>query len=232
MAEGKKPGSGHRVQKTRVKTAKRRKISSTRWLARQLNDPYVQRAQKEGYRSRAAYKILEIDDKFGFLRPGKRVLDLGAAPGGWTQVAAQRTQSPTAKPHVVAMDILEMEAIRGATILQQDFMADDAPEILTKALGAKADIVLSDMAPNTTGHKTTDHLRLMGMLETAYDYARQILQPGGVFVAKVFQGGTEKELLQLMRTDFDTVKHVKPKSSRADSSEMYVVALGFKGAQG
>lgn len=229
MTSSKPPGPGHRVQKTRVKTAKRRTISSTRWLARQLNDPYVQRAKKEGYRSRAAYKIMELDDRFHFLKPGKRVLDLGAAPGGWTQIAVQRTQSSTANPHVVAMDILAMDPVRGALVLRQDFMTDDAPNILRDAVGGEVDVVLSDMAPNTMGHKATDHLRIMALLEAAHEFAREILAKDGAFIAKIFQGGAEKELLTRMQKDFAVVKHVKPKSSRADSSEMYVVAIGFRG---
>ncbi|MGE0754207.1 MAG: RlmE family RNA methyltransferase [Alphaproteobacteria bacterium] len=229
MADKKNPGSGHRVEKTRVKTARKRTPSSTRWLERQLNDPYVQRSKKDGYRCRAVYKILELDDKFRFFKPGKRVLDLGAAPGGWTQIAVERCQSPRNDPRVVAMDILAMEPMRGAICIQMDFMAEDAPDKLRKALGGKADIVMSDMAPNTTGHAATDHLRIMGLLEAAYAFAQEILAPGGVFVAKVFQGGTEQNLLTQMRKDFSVVKHAKPKSSRSDSSEMYVVATGFRG---
>ena len=220
--------SGMRVQKTRVKTAKKRKISSTRWLERQLNDPYVQMAKKEGYRSRAAYKLIELDDKFHFLKPGKKVLDLGAAPGGWTQVAVARCKSKENAPQVVAIDLLDMPRVAGATFLQLDFMDDKAPQKLREMLGGQADIILSDMAPNTTGHATTDHLRIMGLLEAAYEFALEMLKPGGVFAAKVFQGGTERELLTRMRKDFETVKHAKPQASRSDSSEMYVVAMGFR----
>lgn len=229
MAPKKTSGTSHRVEKTRVKTARGRKKSSTRWLERQLNDPYVQWAKKEGYRCRAVYKIIELDDKFRFFKPGRRVLDLGAAPGGWTQIAVDRCQSPTAAPRVVAVDLLDMEPIKGAICIRQDFMDHKAPDVLRKALGAKADVVLSDMAPNTTGHAATDHLRIMALLEAAYEFSCDMLQPGGVFVAKVFQGGTEQNLLAAMRKDFTAVRHAKPKSSRADSSEIYVVATGFRG---
>ncbi len=224
----KTPLSGKRFQKTRVKTAKKRKISSTRWLERQLNDPYVQLAKKEGYRSRAAYKLLELDDKFHFLKPGKKILDLGAAPGGWTQVAVTRCKSSEKSPQVVAIDLLDMPRVAGAAFIQCDFMDDAAPQKLRELMGGQADVILSDMAPNTTGHAATDHLRIMGLLEAAYEFALEMLKPGGVFAAKVFQGGTERELLTRMRKDFDTVKHVKPQASRADSSEMYVVAMGFR----
>lgn len=220
--------TGHRTVKTRVKTARKRKLSSTRWLQRQLNDPYVQRAKKEGYRSRAAYKLAELDDKFKILRPGKTVLDLGAAPGGWSQVAAVRVRSENHVPQVVAVDILPMDSIAGVQFLQLDFMKVDAPEAIARLLPQGVDVVLSDIAPNTTGHTTTDHLRLMAILEEVYDFACKVLKPKGAFIAKVFQGGTEKELLARMKTHFDSVKHAKPKASRADSSEIYVVATGFK----
>lgn len=221
--------SGTRKLKERVKTARKRKTSSTRWLQRQLNDPYVHQARKEGYRSRAAYKLIEMDDQFKFLKPGRTVLDLGAAPGGWTQVAVARVKSFSDDPRVVAIDLLPFDDEPGAITLQLDFMKDDAPDILRTYFPQGADIVLSDMAPNTTGHAATDHLRIMALLEAAYPFACEILKKGGVFVAKVFQGGTEKELLAQMRKSFTTVKHAKPKASRADSSEMYVVATGFKG---
>ena len=224
-----KNAGGTRGLVTRVKTSAKRSNSSTRWLQRQLNDPYVARAKKEGYRSRAAFKILELDDKFGWFKPGKTVLDLGAAPGGWTQVAAARVRSTPENPLVVGMDLLPIDPILGATLLQLDFMDDAAPGILREAIGGNVDIVLSDMAPNTTGHAATDHLRIMAILEAAYPFACEVLKPGGVFVAKVFQGGTEKELLKMMKADFASVKHAKPKASRADSSEVYVVASGFKG---
>ena len=210
--------SGNRELKTRVKTARGRKPSSTRWLQRQLNDPYVALAKKEGYRSRAAYKLIELDDKFGFLKAGKTVLDLGAAPGGWTQVAAVRVKSTEENPLVVGVDILPMPSVPAAITIQLDFMLETAP-----------DIVLSDIAPNTTGHQATDHLRIMALLEAAYPFACEVLKVGGCFIAKTFQGGSEKELLAQMKHDFTTVKHAKPKASRADSAEMYVVAMGFKG---
>ena len=225
------PLSGKRQIKTRVKTARGRKPSSTRWLERQLNDPYVSLAKKDGYRSRAAYKILELDDQFNLFKPGKTVVDLGCAPGGWTQVAAVRTKSGNQNPLVVGMDLLAVPSIAGAIIFQHDFTADDAPAMLKEALGGRpVDVVLSDMAPNTTGHAPTDHMRIMGLLELAVHFACEVLTPGGSFVGKVFQGGAEKELLTLMKKSFAQVKHSKPKSSRSDSAEMYVVATGFRGA--
>lgn len=221
--------SGNRELKTRVKTARGRKPSSTRWLQRQLNDPYVALARKEGYRSRAAYKLIELDDKFHFLKAGKTVLDLGAAPGGWTQVAVARVKSTEEKPLVIAVDILPMPSVPASQIVQLDFMDEAAPDIIRTLVAGGVDVVLSDMAPNTTGHQATDHIRIMALIEAAYPFACEVLRTGGVFVAKVFQGGAEKELLALMRKDFTTVKHAKPKASRADSAEMYVLALGFKG---
>ncbi len=221
--------SGNRELKTRVKTARGRKPSSTRWLQRQLNDPYVALAKKEGYRSRAAYKLIELDDKFHFLKPGKTVLDLGAAPGGWTQVAAARVKSTEKKPIVIGVDILPMPSVPAAHIMQLDFMDDAAPDKIRALIEDGVDVVLSDMAPNTTGHQATDHLRIMALIEAAYPFACEVLKSGGVFVAKVFQGGAEKELLKQMNKDFTSVKHAKPKASRSDSSEMYVVAIGFKG---
>lgn len=212
---------------TRVKTAKGRKISSTRWLQRQLNDPYVAEAKKRGYRSRAAFKLLELDQKFHFLGTGLRIVDLGAAPGGWTQVAQERVG---AKGRVVALDINEMEPVTGAEVFHCDFLDDAAPGLIKGALDGPADVVLSDMAAPITGHPKTDHLRLMGLLEVALDFAASVLVPGGVFVAKVFQGGSERDLLNLMKRDFATVRHAKPPSSRKESSETYVVAMGFRGA--
>lgn len=220
--------SGHRETKKRVKTARKRSVSSTRWLQRQLNDPYVARAKREGYRSRAAYKLLELDDKFKLLRPGISVLDLGAAPGGWTQVAAQRVGSSDTSCRVLGVDILAMDPVPGAQVMQLDFLREDAPEAIRALLPSGVDVVLSDMAPNTTGHAATDHLRIMALLEAAFPFACEVLKPGGAFVAKVFQGGTERELLALMKQHFAAVKHAKPKASRADSSEVYVVATGFK----
>lgn len=216
--------------KTHVKTAKKRSSASTLWLQRQLNDPYVALAKQEGYRARSAFKLIELDDKFHFLKPGKRVVDLGAAPGGWTQIAVQRVKSSQENPLVVGLDLLEMAPIAGAKTTQLDFLDDTAPDVLKEMLGGhKADVVLSDMAPNTTGMKDIDHLRIMGLLETAYAFACEILNPDGVFVAKIFQGGTEQNLLNEMKKRFKTVKHAKPPASRKESSEFYVVATGFKG---
>ena len=230
----KKRGAGRAVTE-RVKTARGRKLSSTRWLQRQLNDPYVQEAQRLGYRSRAAFKLAELDDRFHFLKPGARVVDLGAAPGGWTQVALERV-APNQKKgsdavHVVALDILEMEPIPGATVLHCDFLDDDAPDRLKEALGGRADVVLSDMAAPTTGHAATDHMRIMGLAEIAYAFAAEVLAPGGTFIAKVFQGGTEQDLLTTLKHDFKTVKHAKPPASRKDSAEIYVIAQGFRKAE-
>ena len=217
-----------RTMTQRVRTAKGRKLSSTRWLQRQLNDPYVNEAQARGYRSRAAFKLLELDDRFGILGSGKRIVDLGAAPGGWTQVASERIGKGG---RVVAMDISHMEPIAGAEILQGDFLDDDAPQRLKVALGGPADVVLSDMAAPSTGHAKTDHLRVMALVETAHLFAREVLAPGGAFVAKVLQGGTERDLLTALKQDFARVNHVKPAASRADSAEMYLVATGFRGGQ-
>ncbi|AXU18351.1 rRNA methyltransferase [Novosphingobium sp. THN1] len=209
----------------RLKTAKGRSASSVRWLSRQLNDPYVKQAKAEGWRSRAAFKLIDLDEKFGLLRGSKRVVDLGIAPGGWSQVV--RKKSPAAK--VVGIDLLPTEPIEGVTIFEMDFMADEAPQALQDALDGPPDLVISDMAANTVGHKQTDHLRTMGLVETAVDFAIQTLAPGGAFVAKVFAGGTDGELLKILKTNFSTVKHAKPPSSRKDSSEWYVIAQGFKG---
>jgi 23S rRNA (uridine2552-2'-O)-methyltransferase len=223
-------GSGRTGRiKVRVRTARRRSTSSTRWLERQLNDPYVEKARAEGYRSRAAYKLIELDDRFHLLKPGARVVDLGAAPGGWSQVVAARVGSPGGKGRVVAIDILEMAAIPGVEVLQLDFLDAAAPERLTVALGGPADVVLSDMAPATTGHRQTDHMRIMALCEAALEFARQVLVPGGAFLAKVLRGGTEGALLADMKRDFAAVRHVKPPASRADSAELYVLATGFRG---
>ncbi len=210
--------------KTRVKTARGRKISSKKWLERQLNDPYVRRAQAEGMRSRAAYKLLEINEKTELLTPGLRVVDLGAAPGGWSQVAAARNC------RIVALDLLDMDPLPGVTFLKMDFMDDEAPEALKTALGGPADLVLSDMAPNTSGHKATDHLRIMALVEAAAAFAGQVLAPGGAFVAKVFQGGAEQTLLAGLKRDFSKVRHVKPPASRKESAEQYLVATGYRGS--
>lgn len=222
---------GGRGAKVRVKTAKQRSLSSARWLQRQLNDPYVAEAKRRGFRSRAAFKLLQLDERFGFLKPGGRVVDLGAAPGGWTQVAVERVGDGSGKGggKVVAIDILAMEPLAGATVLVGDFLADDAPARIRAALGGQADLVLSDMAAPTTGHGATDHLRIMALAETAHAFAVEVLAPGGGFVAKLFQGGAERALLTALKRDFAEVKHVKPQASRAESAELYVVALGFRG---
>lgn len=221
---------GARALKVRVKTAAKRSLASARWLERQLNDPYVARARREGYRSRAAFKLLEIDDKYKLLKSGQRVVDLGAAPGGWSQVAAQKVGVGAGKGRVVGIDLLEIEPLPGVDFIQLDFLAPEAPERLIALLGGPADIVLSDMAANATGHKKTDHLKIMGLAETALDFARQVLSPGGVFLAKVLQGGTENALLADLKRDFAVVRHVKPAASRSDSAELYVLATGYRGA--
>ncbi|MEL0251160.1 MAG: RlmE family RNA methyltransferase, partial [Novosphingobium sp.] len=208
----------------RLKSAKGRSASSVRWLSRQLNDPYVKQAKAEGWRSRAAFKLIDLDEKFGLLKGSKRVVDLGIAPGGWSQVV--RKKSPAAA--VVGIDLLPTDPIEGVTIFEMDFMDDAAPQALTEALDGPPDLVISDMAANTVGHKQTDHLRTMGLVETAVDFAIQTLAPGGAFVAKVFAGGTDGELLTILKKNFTTVKHAKPPSSRKDSSEWYVIAQGFK----
>jgi 23S rRNA (uridine2552-2'-O)-methyltransferase len=219
----------------RVHTAGRRSHSSTLWLERQLNDPYVAEAKRLGYRSRAAFKLIQLDDRFGFLLPGKRVIDLGAAPGGWTQVAVERCLPKDGKSggskqgRVVGIDLTPMEAIPGAELLTGDFLADDAAQRLKAALGGAADVVLSDMAAPATGHAQTDHLRIMGLAEAAHAFAREVLRPGGVFVTKVLQGGASRDLLLALKRDFADVRHVKPPASRADSAEIYVVAKGFRG---
>jgi len=227
----KKKSSRDAGLKTRVKTAKRRSHSSTLWLERQLNDPYVARAKREGYRSRAAYKLIEIDDKLHFLKPGARVVDLGAAPGGWSQVAAKRVGTQEGKGRVVAIDILEMGAIPGVDFMVLDFLDPKAPDLLKGELGGGADVVLSDMAANATGHRQTDHLKIMGLVEAAADFAKDVLAPGGTFLAKVLQGGTENALLAALKRDFAAVKHIKPAASRSDSSELYVVATGYRPKQ-
>jgi len=219
---------GERELKTRVKTGNKRSLSSKLWLERQLNDPYVARAKREGYRSRAVYKLIEIDDKYRFLKPGARVVDLGAAPGGWSQIAAQRVKASEGKGSVVATDILEMDSIPGVDVLLLDFLDPAAPDILKERLGGKADVVMSDMAANATGHRKTDHLKIIGLVEAAAEFATEILNPGGVFLAKVLQGGTEGELLTMLKRRFASVKHIKPAASRADSAELYVFATGFR----
>ena len=226
---GAKGGAGRgRDLAVRVRSGKGRTLSSKLWLERQLNDPYVARARREGFRSRAAYKLIEIDDKHRFLKPGARVVDLGAAPGGWSQVAAQRVGE---KGKVVGIDLLEMDAIPGVALAQVDFLDPRAPDMLKEMLGGPADVVLSDMAANATGHRKTDHLKIVALVESAAEFAREILAPGGTFLAKVIQGGTEGELLAALRRDFAGVRHIKPAASRADSAELYVLAGGFRGAK-
>lgn len=222
-------GSGARHLHEKVKTARGRKSSSTRWLQRQLNDPYVQEARAQGFRSRAAFKIIELDDRFKFLKPGRTVVDLGCAPGGWTQVAVDRVKSRPGKERVLALDIQEVEPVLGARIMVLDIMDEGTPDIIKTELDGPVDVVISDMAAATTGHASTDHLRTLALVEAAYDLAEQILAPGGTFAAKVFQGGTETELLKRMKLKFKTVKHAKPPSSRKGSPENFVVAMGFKG---
>lgn len=222
--------AGARELKQRVKTARSRKTSSTRWLQRQLNDPYVAAARREGYRSRAAFKLIEIDDKYRFLRPGAHVIDLGCAPGGWTQVAVRRAGADDGRGgRVIGIDLQPVEPIAGADLIELDFMDDAAPGLLKERLGGLADAVLSDMAAPATGHKQTDHLRIMALCEAALDFALEVLKPGGVFLAKVLQGGAERDLVDTLNRNFATVRHVKPKASRADSAEMYVLAMGFRG---
>lgn len=224
---------GQRLQKVRVKTSHKRSTSSNRWLERHLNDPYVAASKRDGYRSRAAYKLTEIDDKYKILKFGQRVIDLGAAPGGWSQVAAKRTgATEKGGGKVVAIDYLAFDPIPGVAILQMDFMDDAAPDALKALLDGRADVVLSDMAAPTTGHTNTDHLRIMGLADAAIEFALEILEPGGSFVCKVFQGGTEGDLLVKLKQSFRTVRHVKPPASRAESAELYVVATGFRPAKG
>jgi 23S rRNA (uridine2552-2'-O)-methyltransferase len=215
-----------RRRKVRVKD-KRKTQSSRRWLERQFNDPYVARARREGYRSRAAFKLAEIDDKHHILKAGARVVDLGAAPGGWSQVAAKRVGS---HGRVVAIDVLDMAPVAGVDFARIDFLEEQAPEQLKAMLGGPTDVVLSDMASNATGHRRTDHLKIMALVEAAAEFAREVLKPGGSFLAKVIQGGTETALLAALKRDFESVKHVKPAASRADSAELYVLATGFRRA--
>ena len=223
------PGRGRRDLKVRLKTGKGRKTSSRRWLERQLNDPYVAEAKRQGYRSRSAFKLAEMDDKYRFLKPGAAVVDLGAAPGGWSQVAAERVRAAQGQGVVVAIDMHGIEPIGGVTILHQDFYDDDAPDALREALGGKgADAVLSDMAAHATGHRQTDHFQVMGLAEAALAFARQVLKPGGTFIAKMQRGGTEAQLLAELKRDFANVRHVKPKASREGSAELYVVAMGYR----
>jgi 23S rRNA (uridine2552-2'-O)-methyltransferase len=229
---GRGPSGGARQLGQRLRTARGRSTSSQRWLERQLNDPYVAAAKREGWRSRAAFKLIEIDDRHRLLKPGARVVDLGAAPGGWSQVAAQRTRSLDGKGQVVAIDILSMEPLAGVEILHLDFLDASAPAKLKALLrGGGADVVLSDMAAPTTGHARTDHLRIMDLAETAAEFACEVLSPGGAFLCKVFQGGAERELLNRLKQSFAVVRHVKPPASRSGSAELYVLATGFRGEQ-
>lgn len=221
---------GARRLKVRVKTGKGRPLSSKLWLERQLNDPYVARAKAEGLRSRAAFKLAEIDDRYHLLKAGRSVLDLGAAPGGWSQVAARRVGATEGRGRVVAIDLLPMDPIAGAAFAQLDFLDPAAPARIRDMLGGEADVVLSDMAANATGHRRTDHLKIMALAEAAAAFAREVLKPGGAFLAKVLQGGTEATLLADLKRDFATVRHVKPAASRTDSAELYVLATGFRGA--
>jgi 23S rRNA (uridine2552-2'-O)-methyltransferase len=227
-----KRASAPRALTQRVKTAKKRTVSSQKWLARQLNDPYVARAKADGYRSRAAYKLLEIDEKYGLLKRGQRVIDLGAAPGGWSQIAAREVGRSNGEGRVVGIDLLPIDPMTGVDFVQLDFLDPAAPDRLVEMLGGPADVVMSDMAANATGHRKTDHLRIMGLAEAAAEFARAVLAPGGVYLAKVLQGGTENTLLADLKRDFATVRHVKPAASRADSSELYVLATGFRGRAG
>ena len=222
--------AGGRAMKTRVKTARKRSLSSTLWLERQLNDPYVAQARREGYRSRAAYKLLEIDEKYRLFRPGQRILDLGAAPGGWSQVAAVRTGAREGDGLVIAIDLLEMDPIEGVEFNRMDFHDVEAPDRLREWLGGPADGLLCDMAANATGHRKTDHLRIVGLVELAVDFAGEVLAPGGFFLAKALQGGAEGDLVARLKREFVSVRHVKPKASRADSAELYLLAKGFRGA--
>lgn len=221
--------SGNRL-KVRLKKGKERTVSQKAWLERQLNDPYVHEARKRGFRSRAAFKLIEIDDKYKFLKPGGYVVDLGAAPGGWSQVAADRVKSADGKGKVVAIDLHGIDDLPGVIIFKKDFLDDDAPALLVSALdGHKADAVISDMAAHATGHRQTDHIQIMGLAETGHAFARDVLKPGGTYLAKVLRGGTEGELLKQLKKDFTTVRHVKPMASRDDSAELFVLATGFRG---
>jgi 23S rRNA (uridine2552-2'-O)-methyltransferase len=226
MGAGVRDGGGRR-EAVRVKTAGQRKASSTRWLQRQLNDPYVAEAKRQGYRSRAAFKLIELNDRYRVLKPGQRVVDLGCAPGGWTQVAVERVGAKKGKGRVLGVDVLETAPIDGANILTLDFLALGAPEAVKTALGGHADIVLSDMAANASGHQQTDHARIVTLAEAAYDFAADVLAQGGSFVCKVYQGGAEGALLQRLKRDFAEIRHAKPPASRAESAEVYLVAKGY-----
>ena len=229
VSQGK--GGGSRNLTVKLRTAKGRKVGSTRWLQRQLNDPYVEEAKRRGYRSRAAFKLTEIDDRYHFLKPGMIVLDLGAAPGGWSQIAAERVGSGDGKGQVLAIDLTEIEPLPGVEVLAQDVSAENAPATIRAVLkGDRADVVLSDMASPATGHRATDHIRVVALVEAALDLAEDVLKPGGTFLAKVFQGGAGGELVTRLKRSFAKVHHVKPKASRKESPEVYVLATGFRGA--
>ncbi|HKK36835.1 MAG TPA: RlmE family RNA methyltransferase [Paracoccaceae bacterium] len=230
-------GRGARDLKTKVKTAKGRKLSSTRWLERQLNDPYVKRARTEGMRGRAAYKLAEVEERHPFLRTGQRVVDLGCAPGGWLQVAVDKVNADGRRPNrpqgrVIGVDVQEVDPLPGVELLQLDFLAEGADDAVKAALGGEADAVLSDMAAASSGHRATDHLRIMALCEAAAQFATEVLAPGGTFLAKTLQGGAERDLLALLKRDFEQVRHVKPPASRKDSAEMFVLATGFRGRRG
>ena len=220
--------AGARDMRVKVKKAGKLKHSSQLWLERQLNDPYVKRAKELGYRSRAAFKLEEMDDRYKFLKPGQRLVDLGCAPGGWCQIAAKRIGLEHGKGYIVGIDLLAVDPIPGVDLIQMDFMAEEAPDLLTERLGGRADGVMSDMAANTTGHKKTDHLKIIALAEAAVEFAHSVLAPGGFFLAKLFQGGDSAELLTSLKRDFTTVRNVKPAASRADSSELYVLATGYR----
>ena len=234
MISSKNPGGsgreGGRSLKVQVKAGKSRSLSSKLWLERQLNDPYVARAKREGYRSRAAYKLIEMDERYKLLKPGQRIVDLGAAPGGWAQVASKKVGAADGRGRVIGIDLIDIDPIPGVEFAMMDFLEADAPERLEAMLGGPADGVLSDMAANATGHKKTDQLRIIGLAETAAAFAHDVLAPGGFFLAKMLQGGTEQHLLAELKRDFATVRHVKPQASRADSAELYMLATGFRGA--
>ncbi len=221
--------SGTRQLKVRVKTASKKTLSSQKWLQRQLNDPYVARAKRDGWRSRAAFKLLEMNETYNFLKKGMRVVDLGCAPGGWAQVAAKCVGREQGAGLVIGIDILPVDPIAGADCITYDFLLDDAPEKLKGMLNGLADVVMSDMAANATGHKKTDHLKIIGIAEMALEFARDVLAPDGTFIAKVIQGGSEAQFLNNLKRDFKQVRHVKPAASRSDSAELYVLAMGYRG---
>jgi len=223
-----KTGGGRELA-VRLKTAKKRTTSQQKWLERQLNDPYVARAKREGWRSRAAFKLIEIDDRTKLLKPGQRIVDLGAAPGGWLQVAAKRIGLEQGRGKIVGIDLLDVDPVPGVAFMKGDFTTDEAPLRLKEMLGGEADVVLSDMAANSTGHRKTDQIKIIYLAELAIHFAREVLAPGGHFLCKVLQGGTEGDLLSDLKRDFVTVKHIKPQASRADSKELYVLAMGFRG---